>query len=495
MFDSLNRRMLPSYGNDWVRAPNFERLAKRTVTFDTSYVGSMPCMPARRDLHTGRPNFFHRGWGPLEPWDDSVFEMLGGAGVYSHLATDHYHYFESGGANYHTKYTTYENFRGQEGDPWRGVVAAPEPVPGAIGQNAARDPWHRQDLRNRAAVASEADFPQVQTFDAGLRFIEENADADRWVLQIETFDPHEPSFSPESCRELYPDHHAGYEGPHFDWPAYVPAAEPDEVVDHLRHENAALVSLCDRQLGRVLDLMDERGMWDDTMLIVWTDHGFLLGEHESYGKCWTPFYEEVARTPFFVWDPRSGARGERRDALVQPAIDLAPTLLRYFGEEPTSDMLGCDLADTIATDAPVRETAVFGVFGGQVNVADGRYVYLRAPATPENLPLFQYTLNPTHMKHLMSPEELAGQTDLHPPFPFTKSCPVLRIAASDRIQTQPGSRFESLGTTRLYDLHADPAQRAEIEDPEVESRMCIALRSHLSANDAPSEQTERLGLG
>ena len=76
MFDSLNRRMLPPYGCDWTHAPNFARLAQRTVTFDNCYVGSMPCMPARRELHTGRYNFLHRSWGPMEPFDDSMPEIL-----------------------------------------------------------------------------------------------------------------------------------------------------------------------------------------------------------------------------------------------------------------------------------------------------------------------------------------------------------------------------------------------------------------------------------
>ncbi|MEI6676199.1 MAG: sulfatase, partial [Verrucomicrobiota bacterium] len=44
MFDSLNRNLLPPYGGEWVQAPNFQRLAERAVTFDTSYVCSMPCM-------------------------------------------------------------------------------------------------------------------------------------------------------------------------------------------------------------------------------------------------------------------------------------------------------------------------------------------------------------------------------------------------------------------------------------------------------------------
>ena len=76
MFDSLNRHMLPPYGCDWVHAPNFTRLAERTVTFENSYIGSMPCIPARREMHTGRYNFLHRSWGPIEPFDDSAPQML-----------------------------------------------------------------------------------------------------------------------------------------------------------------------------------------------------------------------------------------------------------------------------------------------------------------------------------------------------------------------------------------------------------------------------------
>src|SRR5919206_1023066 len=82
-------------------------------------------MPARRELHTGRYNFLHRSWGPLEPFDDSMPQILGEAGIHTHLASDHPHYWEDGGATYHTRYTTWEFFRGQEGDPWKGVVPGP----------------------------------------------------------------------------------------------------------------------------------------------------------------------------------------------------------------------------------------------------------------------------------------------------------------------------------------------------------------------------------
>ena len=113
LFDSLNRRALESYGGTTVKTPNFTRLAERAVSFDSHYVGSMPCMPARRDLHTGRLNFLHRSWGPLEPFDNSFPELLQAAGVYSHLVSDHYHYFEDGGWTYHQRYSSFEFIRGQ----------------------------------------------------------------------------------------------------------------------------------------------------------------------------------------------------------------------------------------------------------------------------------------------------------------------------------------------------------------------------------------------
>src|ERR1035437_5388203 len=187
MFDSLNRRMLPPYGCDWTHAPNFSRLAERTVRFDNAYICSMPCMPARREMHTGRPNFLHRSWGPLEPFDDSMPEMLKRAGVYTHLATDHYHYFEDGGATYHNRFSTWEFFRGQEGDLWRGQVkrpAIPDVVRGRTGFGA------EQDWINRSFTKSEADFPQAKTFGAGLEFIRRNHTEGKGDLQIETVDPH-----------------------------------------------------------------------------------------------------------------------------------------------------------------------------------------------------------------------------------------------------------------------------------------------------------------
>ncbi|MFJ6619727.1 sulfatase [Kitasatospora sp. NPDC091335] len=479
MFDSLNRRFLPPYGADWVHAPNFSRLAERSATFGNCYAGSMPCMPARRELHTGRYNFLHRGWGPLEPFDDSVPQMLGEAGVYTHLATDHQHYWEDGGATYHGRFRTFEFFRGQEGDAWKGRVADPE-IPESL--KLLRAESFRQDWVNRAHLADEADHPQTRTFDAGLEFIDANRGEDGWFLQIETFDPHEPFYSHARHKELYP--HA-YDGPHFDWPDYRKVLESPEQVEHGRLEYAALLSMCDASLGRVLDAMDEHGLWEDTMLIVCTDHGLLLGERGWWGKNVQPWYDETIHTPLFVWDPRAGVRGERRDALVQ-TIDLGPTLLEYFGVDRTPDMQGRPLRDTVAHDTPVRDAALFGAFGGHVSITDGRHVYMRSCTTPDNRPLFEHTLMPTHMRGRFRPEELRT-AELVPPFTFTKGVPLLKV---------PGFTFAgpyAFGTL-LFDLHTDPGQQNPLTDDDLELRMARLLVDQLRSADAPEEQYQRLGL-
>lgn len=478
MFDSLNRLMLPAYGAEGVHAPNFERLAAHTVTFDNCYAGSMPCMPARREMHTGRYNFLHRSWGPLEPFDDSMPEMLKQSGVYTHIVTDHQHYWEDGGAGYATRYNTHEFFRGQEGDAWKGHVDEPDSPESLNGPN----PLVRQDWVNRQYLRDEANHPQTRTFDAGIEFLETNRNADEWFLQIECFDPHEPFFSYDDYRAHYED---DYEGPHFDWPSYRRVVESESAVEHARNEYLALLSMCDASLGRVLDVFDDQELWDDTMLIVCTDHGFLLGEQGWWGKSVQPWFDQNIHTPLFIWDPRSRQVGQRRDALVQ-TIDFAPTVLDFFGLKPTSDMQGHALARTVSDDSAVRDAALFGIFGAHVNVTDGRYVYMRACATPENAPLFDYTLMPTHMRSRFMVEELQN-VELAEPFAFTKNVSPLRVPG-----WVLGNPFD-FGTL-LFDLHEDPEQLNPLRDDELELRMANLMLGLMRANDAPGEQYERLGF-
>jgi arylsulfatase A-like enzyme len=437
-------------------------------------------MPARRELHTGRYNFLHRAWGPFEPFDDSAIELLKQKGIYTHLVSDHHWYWQDGGATYHHRYNTWENIRGQERDRWLPQVR--EPVKPSESDYLGQ--WTRYNQVNRQHVKQEADTPQAKTFARGMSFLENNYQDENWFLQIETFDPHEPFFTLQPWKEKYLH---GWLGPHFDWPKYDRVMENPEIVDHIRYEYAALLSQCDHYLGKVLRFMDDKNMWGDTMLIVNTDHGFLLGEHDWWAKCRMPFYNEIAHIPLFIWDPRVGKAGTRRQSLVQ-MIDLPPTLLDFFDISAPPDMNGRPLRPVIENDSSIREGALFGIFGGHVNVTDGRFVYMRAAIDKKaNRPLFHYTHMPTHIDSMFDIDEMRTMVH-HPGFSFTKGCPVMKINGA--LKEWWWEDFD----TMLFDLEKDPNQKQPLNDRVVENRMTELLIQLMRESDSPPEQFERLGL-
>ncbi len=481
MFDSLNRHFLPGYGCDWTVMPNFARLAERALTFDRFYAGSLPCMPARRELQTGRYGFLHTSWSPMQPYDDSLITRMKKAGIYTHIATDHFHYWEDGGSCYLSKFDSFEMIRGQQGDPWMGQAAWPK-VPETLSGRVNTQNW-RHDWINRSFLKTEEDMPQKKTFDCGIDFLKRNAGEDGWFLQIEAFDPHEPFYTQQAYKALYPD---DYHGKNMDWPDYGRNEYGEEVTRHVRYEYAALLSMCDHYLGRLLDVMDELELWKDTMLIVNTDHGFMLGEKEWMGKNVQPMYEEISHIPFFIYDPRfPECRNQRRSALAQ-TVDIVPTLAEFFGVEPPECMDGRSLTPVIREDAQIREGALFGIFGGHVNVTDGRYVYMKAPARPENGPLYEYTLMPCHMRDPFYLSELRS-IELVEGFPHMKGSRVMKIPAGGSAQAY---QYGDL----LFDLESDPEQKQAIQDEEEVKRLTRLMLELMEANEAPREQYERLGI-
>lgn len=485
MYDTLNRRTLPNYGCTEAICPNFERLGKKTVTFDTCYVGSLPCMPARRDLHTGRVSFLHRGWGPIEPWDDSVPEILKKNGVYTHLISDHDHYWEDGGATYHTRYSSWEIDRGQENDTWKGDLGDYEDTHsfGMTGDYARimRAARHYNAV-NREYIRRQGKYPQELVFDKGIEFIENNWKHDNWFLQIETFDPHEPFTAPEEFQREYG---IDEQSAPYDWPAYNMVREDEAFVGKIRKKYLSLLSMCDRSLGRVLDMMDRYDMWKDTMLIVNTDHGFLLGEHQWWAKNVMPMYNEIANTPLFIWDPRFSVKNTHRKSLVQ-CIDISATLLGFFGQKLPENMMGRDLSPVITADERIRDYAIYGMFAGHVNITDGKYVYMRAPVSEDNKPCFEYTLMPTDMNNRKPLAQLKAAA-LAEPFPFTKELPVLKLPAGAYFSAY---RFGNL----LFDVEHDPFQLHPFQDSQKEEELLNALRAEMEAAAAPQEQYERLGI-
>ncbi len=482
MYDTLTRNYLPNYGCDLTVMPNFRRLAERTVTFDEFYGGSMPCMPARRELHTGCYNFLHRSWGPLEPFDNSMVETLSNNGIYTHLVTDHSHYWEDGGATYHGRNSSWEGFRGQEGDRW--VPQAEADLSVNTCKLNKKNISAIQHLANRTRIVEVDDMPSVQTVSAGIDFIDHYHDRDNWFVQIECFDPHEPFYVPDKYRQLYDcvDSHDA-----FNFPAYGPTngKYTDEDIANLRKEYCALLSLCDEELGRVLDTFDKYDMWKDTMLIVNTDHGFFLGEHDYIGKNMPPMYDEVIHTPFFIHDPRSNHDGERRSAVAQ-TIDLVPTLMNYFNVKPFEDIDGKDITPIIENDEKIHDQILYGMHGMQVNVYDGRYVYMKG-RKDKDAPVYQMTLMPTNMRGYFKKEELKSATLVNGGR-YSHDIPVLKVPVAMNL----GALLP--WPDALYDKATDPQQKNSLNDEALVKDMTAKLVKAMNDADAPDWQYIRLGI-
>ncbi len=261
-----------------------------------------------------------------------------------------------------------------------------------------------------------------------------------------------------------------------------------EEAEELRANYYAVVALCDELLGRLLDEFDAHDMWRDTALIVTTDHGFLLGEHDLWAKNRMNMYEEIAHIPLMVHDPRPPA-AVRVNQLTQ-SVDVAPTILDLFGAAPPAECQGRSLLRE-----GDRQAVIFGYFGGAVNVTDGTTSYHRFPADVLDQEIYQYTLMPTHITALFTPEELKGAT-LAPPFGWTQEVPLLKVPVIDRSPMYhnygPGCLLES--DTRLYDLVADPGQKQPLIDPMREVEMVAKMTQLMRANEAPPEAFVRLGL-
>ena len=484
MFDTLTRNHLAPYGGDAI-TPNFTRLAQESAQFDRFYVGSMPCMPARRELHTGRYNFLHRSWGPLEPFDFSAMQSLRQNGVHTHLVTDHKHYWRDGGATYHTRYSTFEFIRGQEGDCWKGQVEKPViQWQGNEDEETLRRRAGRmtQDLINRTAMPTQQEHFTHRTISAGMEFLETNQHQDNWFLQIECFDPHEPFFVPEKYLAQYGCKPGDFDG----WVPYYCGAPGGEDDEKVRKFYQALITMCDDYLGQVMDKLKALNLWDDTLFIVCTDHGFLLGEHQWWGKNIMPVYNEIANTPFFIRDPRSQTQGVRRQALAQ-TIDIPATLLEYFNLPRPATMTGQPLRPAIERDEPIRDYAMFGYFGGHINITDGDYVYMRCPREQHKDNLYEYTLMPTRIDSPFKIDELKD-IRIHPGFDFTQGVQVMQIPAT----------FGYLNPWRfgdkLFDIKNDPKQLQSLDDTALAHCYAAAMLPLMRQHDTPQELYARFEL-
>ena len=175
--DTLNRRYLKTY-NERAKGitPNINAFSKDCIIYDNHFIGSAPCMPARRDIFTGRMQFLERGWGGVEPLIITLPSVLRENGVFTHITTDHTHYFEIGGENYCYLFNTWDYHRGQEFDTWISRVNQPSVDPESYGKKSS------QYLLNRTKFTKESEYPSPRTFRSACSWVEQNNGADDFFL-------------------------------------------------------------------------------------------------------------------------------------------------------------------------------------------------------------------------------------------------------------------------------------------------------------------------
>lgn len=484
LMDTLNRHMLKCY-NPLGEAitPNIDRLAKQCTIFDNHYIASAPCMPARRDILTGRINFLERGWGPIEPFDVTFPKELKKCGVFSHIVTDHCHYAELGGEGYIQAYTTWDMIRGQETDVWVSQIKEPEYPENYIGRVG------RSYQCNRQYFKTDADYPTPKTFAAATKWLADNEGADNFVLQVETFDPHEPFDATHEFKDMYPDSFDKV----YEWPRYDNLGEDEtpQAIEHLRHMYCATLSMADKWLGKLLDEIDRQRLWDDTLIIFTSDHGHMLGEHNATGKNKFHAWNEMSRIPLLIHVPGANNCGEHHQALTQN-IDIYPTLMDYFNVETDNSKLhGKSWLPLFNGEKKVRDYAIYGWFGKTVNVTDGRYTYFRGPGNADNVPLYQYYAMPTTFMGYLSGDGDMLSTGKYLPW---VDMPVYRLNQGELSRNKVRDEAPEIYSNKLFDLKTDPCQQTPLDDPKLEEKMIKAMVMMMEESDSPKEQFERLGI-
>lgn len=486
LMDTLKRDMLTCYNPDtFVKTPNLHKFSKLSTTFDQHWLGSAPCMPARRDILTGRLNFLERSWGPIEPFDVTLPSVLRQHNIFTHITTDHCHYFRLGGENYVQQFNTWDYHRGQEGDPWISRIDDPANMPlNSYGKVRKQYQW------NRTMWEKEEDYPSAKTFASACSWLADNQGKDDFFLMVEAFDPHEPFDVPEKYMKEYED--VTLDRDYYEIPDYARVNVPDTALDYIQKRYAALLTMTDGWFGKLIDQLHDLNMYDDTMVIVSTDHGYFLGEHDYLGKNYMHCFNELAHLPMIIKFPHNSGAGMRMNQLTQN-IDLMPTILEMHGCDAPDTMKGSSLACLI--DHPEdyqKDYALYGYHGLAVNITDGHKTYFRAP-NESNTPLFEYTCIPTTIRKYLG----VGNEDQIEMGHFIKRSkyPMYKIPISypSILDNNPNGLVE-LKESMLFDLDVDYAQRNNLVHSEQEKDYIELLKRALDEHDAPSEQKKRLDL-
>jgi arylsulfatase A-like enzyme len=353
IIDSLRKDHVGAYGNSWIKTPSLDAFARESLRFTRAYPESLPTICARRAIHTGFRTFPYKdrpseqrhapayGWLPIPREQATLAETLEARGYQTMLVTDTYHQFRPP-MDFNRGFDTCYWIRGQEKDHYRPILHASDE------EIRERYLLHgeaikaRQYLANTRDRETEEDWFAPRVFLRATEFLEAASKREPFFLVVDNYDPHEPWDPPEKYTSLYyPD---GYDGPE---PFTSIYGRDDYLTERQLRRMRALyageVTMVDHWLGRFLDRMDELDLFENTLLILLSDHGHALGEHGYTGKPHYALWPELTDIVFMIRHPEGKGAGETSDYYAS-THDVAPTILGFLGVEPVQPMEGQDLS-------------------------------------------------------------------------------------------------------------------------------------------------------
>ncbi|HUR57421.1 MAG TPA: sulfatase [Opitutaceae bacterium] len=338
--------LLGCYGDRVVQSPNIDRLAARGVLFERAYCNQAVCSPSRNALMTGmRPTSLG-----IYDLPTNFREAAPNAVTVAQYFKQHGWRAESLGKIMHSGHGNHEDAASWSVPHWRpagGAYVLPENRPArTIDGEKTSAAVTRNPPVEKADVPDNA-YADGMIADEAIRRLRaaKEKSGEPFFLAIGFLKPHLPFCAPKKYWDLYerarftlPALHTPPEGA----PRYAPTtwgelraytdipatgAVSDEQARELIHGYHAAVSYMDAQLGRVIDELDRQQLASNTIIVLWGDHGWHLGDHGQW--CKHTNYEEAAHIPLLVAAPGL-ARGARSGAVVE-TVDLYPTLAELAG--------------------------------------------------------------------------------------------------------------------------------------------------------------------
>ena len=358
-------------GSKLIKTPNLDRIAARGTTFDRAYCQQAVCSPSRSSLMTGRRPDATRVWDLETHFRKALPEAVT---VAQHFKNNGY-FTQGMGKIFHGGYDDAPSWSVPWGTPKAPTYASAE------AQKQQSDPANTNKKGKMKGPATESeDVPDDTYVDGKVARLaaetlgELKKKGQPFFLAVGMARPHLPFVAPKKYWDLY-DPKAIYvpafqkipEGtPEFvghnnsELKSYsdIPDVGPvdEATARHLRHGYYAAISYMDAQVGLVLDALEKQGLAQDTVIVLWGDHGWQLGEHGLWHKHTN--FEVAANAPLFISMPGQKAAGQKSASLAE-FIDIYPTLADACGLPKPKDVDGVSLRPVLDdAAAKVRPVAI-----------------------------------------------------------------------------------------------------------------------------------------